>query len=569
MTCYETFFEMRPLRKTGISEQVVAALVVFVSTISFSYLISRRNHSNNYSPHIPKNSTSTLENVFPSRLEPLLDIFDANRRLENDNIPVTSRQSGNRLGHRPVYKPLLGNSLPTLCAGDSVLNDYEYRHQDDELEVSQEELESGFEQLISRFLSPWIPLSDYEGANALQRPITLRLLDSMEVLIRGGAFRVRLAGDGTVRYRVVEHWGQTYRISRMKWTLELLQKAMVKYPELAKIKCEFYVNVADSPRSTVDSMSRDMGGIPVFSFRTSTSYLDVPVPDPVEYGSNGNYVWKTENKLPYDERIAKLVFRGSASCLHDYHDDNWLSVPRMRLAALSKERRDLIDAGITRWIKTKEGTTNEDLERSLGTGTVKSLDYEEQGKYQFILDVDGGLGSSRKRGILTSGSVPFFQKSNWYAWYEPLLKENVHYIPVETYLHDLVKKIESARDDVAQSKQMVKRAECFGKFVTGEDAAMLYWKMLLERYSLLQEEVADGDESVGISMCSLRPATAEGPMGCSDGWLTYNGTIPFGCRYTAAKKSSFKFECWRNIGRGVELKFTNDPVHSGYNDERE
>lgn len=454
---------------------------------------------------------------------------------------------------------------PILCAGRPRYSNHLASPHDALVTVQQADIEVAFEGLVARYLAPWIPISPRQAQTpVLDKPITMKLLNSMEVLIRGGAFRVRLAGDGKVRYRVLEHWGQTYRISRMTWTLDLLQKAMELYPELAEVKAEFYVNVADSPRSTVDSMSRDMGGIPVFSFRTSTSYLDVPVPDPVEYGSNGNYVWKTEEKVPFRERIEKLVFRGSASSLQDYHDDNWLSVPRLRLAALSKQHPDLLDAGITKWMKLGRGATVQEIENSLGVEIAERLDYEAQGKYQFILDVDGGLGSSRKRGILTSGAVPFFQKSNWYMWYEPLLKPFYHFLPIETYLQDLLERVRGAKEDLEESERIIDRANCFGQNVVSEESAALFWKILLKRYSQLQYDPASGGEDVTPSMCALRPATAEGPMGCSNGWYVYNGTVPFGCKYKGAKDYPYEFECWRDIGNGTEFKFTSDPVHSFY-----
>lgn len=449
---------------------------------------------------------------------------------------------------------------PTLCAGRALFSNF---GSDTTTHIEQAELEQAFEVLVARYLSPWIPVSS--RTPVLERPITMKLLNSMEVLLRGGAFRVRLAGDGQVRYRVLEHWGQTYRLSRMTWTMDLLRKAMKEHPELAKVRCEFYVNVADSPRSTLDSMSKDMGGIPVFSFRTGASYLDVPVPDPVEYGSNGNYVWKAEKNVAFPERIPKAVFRGSASSLQNYHDDNWLSVPRMRLAALAKERPDLLDAGITKWMKLGKGATEEEMEQSLGTGLVKHMDFEKQGEFQFVLDVDGGLGSSRKRGILTSGSVPLFQKSTWSMWYEPLLKPFYHYFPIETYLQDLVETIETAKNDPAESERMIERATCFGENVISEQAAGLYWKTLLMRYSQLQYDPASGGEYIEPSKCKMRPATAQGPMGCFDGWYVYNGSVPFGCKYKGAKeKHPYQFECWRNIGNGNEFKFTDDPVHSPY-----
>lgn len=532
----------------GLSQHDVYRLCIFVQSLLILDLFLFHHSA---SPPIKLSQTTETTSVAQSKTTSRSDYSFI-------SVPTLDRHVPPR--DDPIYLPADLHREPTLCAG---FRRFSRRENAEILRVEQDELESAFEVLVARYLAPWVPLSS--RTPVLERPITMKLLNSMEVLLRGGAFRVRLAGDGKVRYRVLEHWEQTYRINRMTWTLDLLQRIMEEYPELAKVKAEFYVNVADSPRSTVDSTSRDMGGIPVFSFRSGLAYLDVPVPDPVEYGSNGNYMWKTENKLPFEERIPKLVFRGSSSSLHGYHDDNWLSVPRMRLAALAKERPDLLNAGITKWMKLEKGATIDEVEQSLGTGVVEHIDYDQQGKYQFVLDMDGGLGSSRKRGILTSGSVPIFQKSTWFMWYEPLLKPFYHFLPVETYLQDLVETVDNAKNDAAESRRVVQSANCFGENVLSEKATGLYWKTLLQRYSQLQYDHASGDDEVSPSMCSLRPATAQGPLGCYDGWYLYNGSVPFGCKYKGAQDGHpYKFECWRNIGNGTEFKFTNDPVHGLY-----
>jgi len=215
-------------------------------------------------------------------------------------------------------------------------------------------------------------------------------------------------------------------------------------------------------------------------------------------------------------------------------------------------------------MKLGENVSVSQVEQSIGTTAVSSLDYEAQGKYRFVLDVDGGLGSSRKRGILASGSVPFFQKSNWYMWYEPLLKRSIHFVGVDTYLHNLVDKITLMKNHPSECTSMVRRAKCFAKNAVSYESALLFWKILLEGYSQLQRDPIGNDEEVDPNLCTLRPAAAESPMGCTAGWYTYNGTIPFGCRYIGAPNRPFKFECWRNVGYGEEFKFTNDPVHSVY-----
>lgn len=450
------------------------------------------------------------------------------------------------------------NSFPTFCIGRSTFSFHSINKEP--RAPSLRELRSAFESLVNKYLAPWIPFQ-MKSTEALLRPISTQLLNSIEGLLHGGAFRVLLPGDGTVRYRLAEHWTQTYRVNRMLWTLQTLQRVARLDPGL---RVEFFVNVADAPRSTMDSMSHKMGGLPIFSFRSSPAYLDIPVPDPAEYGAGGDYTPRV-GTVPFKSRVPRLVFRGSSSSLAGYHNDNWLVVPRIRLAALSRAHPRLIDAGITRWIKLVGGTTSSEIEASLNVSSVAVLSPDAQTGFKYILDVDGGLGSSRKRGILASGSVPLFQSSHWHAWYEPLLKPFIHYVPVDPFLHGLIARISELQTDEAFAHSIAQHASCFAQSVTSEDAALLYWHLLLQQYSRLLRQPPKYTVRVSPSLCKMRPVTAHGPMGCYEGWYTFNGTLPFGCRFTGAKPhATFQYECWRHIGREVEFKFTNDPVHDPY-----
>lgn len=486
------------------------------------------------------------------------------KSLQSNQPPSTYYQpsSTSSTSKTPVYRLPPHSTLPLICAGRPPHSNL---HPARFPKPHPTNLTPSFEVLISRYLSPWIPLQfPTTPSTLLHRPITTALLNSMEAMLHGGAFRVRLIGDGQLRYRALEHWPHTYRTERMVATLLFLQRALDRFPDLRRVRAEFYVNVADAPRSTLDSSSRELAGLPIFSFRSSPAFLDIPVPDPVECGSNGNYVWKEKDKLPFRLREPRLIFRGSSSSLQQYHDHNWLSVPRIRLAALAKHHSHLLDAGVTKWIKLAKGVTDEEIQASLGVTLVDYLNYSAQGKFQFILDIDGGLGSSRKRGILSSGAVPFFQNSHWHMWYEPLLRPFYHFLPVDTYLHDLLDRVRAARDDITESQRIVQRANCFAEHVVSENAAALYWKLLVTRYSQLQYDPVSDDRDVSPDMCKLRPVIADGPMGCSNGWYVFNGSLPFGCRYKRAGEYQNRFECWRDIGNGTEFKFTNDPVHSVY-----
>ncbi|KAK4695341.1 hypothetical protein P7C70_g8566, partial [Phenoliferia sp. Uapishka_3] len=175
--------------------------------------------------------------------------------------------------------------------------------------------------------------------------------------------------------------------------------------------------VADAPQITKDTLSKDAGYV-LFGLRTSSLHLDVPIPDPPAYGSNGNYVWPNASALvPWDQKIPQLVFRGAASFA--FGVDNWYSTTRIKLAQLSKEYPKLIDAGVTSFRPAPlQGATGDlgsgkvlfqtptsaDIQASTLVNVSLPMTFEVQSQYRYILDVDGGLGSSRRLGLLSSGS---------------------------------------------------------------------------------------------------------------------------------------------------------------------
>lgn len=366
-------------------------------------------------------------------------------------------------------------------------------------------------------------------------PITAPLIDSMEVPLRGSTARVRVAGDGRVFYRVIEHWEKTYRLPRFGFFLDLLAKTLKSHPELRTVHAEFYINTADGPRSTVDSISQELGALPLLSFRSELHYIDIPVPDPVEHGSKvtgEGYVINPALKTPWPQKKKLALFRGVASCIQKQHFQNWHLNPRVRVSTLSARYPEFLDAGITKWIKLSHNATVENIEMTANITAKQHMALEEQLRYRYILDVDGGLGSSRKRWILMSGSVPFFQQSAVYQWYEPLLTKWVHYVPVDRWFRDLIENIQWAQQNDPQAKRIASSAEEFARKFLSEQAITEYVSIFLQKYADMQRDARHGKEHVP-NPCEEAPIVEHGPMGCSTGWLEHSlgSKLPFGCRH--------------------------------------
>lgn len=398
-----------------------------------------------------------------------------------------------------------------------------------------------FAALVDEYLAPWSSAT----ADVRRRvPVSKHLIDSMEVPLKASTARIRLSGDGRVLYRVVEHWEKTYRLPRLSFFMSLLVKVMARFPEVQKTHAEFYLNSADGPRSTVDSMSQEFGALPIIGFRSERHYIDIPIPDPVEHGAKvtgAGYVIEPDATIaPWHEKEPRAIFRGVASCIQKQHFGNWHLSPRVRVSSISARHPHLLDAGITKWIKLSHNATAEEVMRSANFSTQSTLSLKDQLAYKYILDVDGGLGSSRKRWMLRSGSTPFFQESTVFQWYEPLLAEWVHFVPVDRWFRDLIENIIWARQHDDEAHAIARNAQEFAYKFLSEDAIFEYLAVFVQKYSNLQPDARHGKSPVA-NPCIEEPSLSAGPMGCRKGWFRHflDVPIPFGCRHKPHVEGSF------------------------------
>lgn len=425
-----------------------------------------------------------------------------------------------------------------------------------------------FEILVDEYLAPWSAAT----VGGMAAPISDELLDSMEVPLRNRTVgRVRLSTVGSVLYRVIEHWDKTYRLQRFAFFLELLTQTLKRYAPLRALPGEFYVNAADGPRVTVDSSSSSFAGLPLFGFRTEHAHIDIPVPDPVEHGAHvtgEGYVVDAEvrAKAPWwGKKKNMVVFRGSSSSILQMRHGNWFLNPRVRLSQISMRYPHIVDAGVSKWIKLANGTSVNDILGSANLTQKTPLSLREQLTYKYILDVDGGMGSSRKRWMLLSGSVPFFQESSVYQWYEPLLAPWVHYVPVDKWFRDLVKHVRWAQRNDEQAREIVHNAREFASKYLSDDAVLEYIAVLLQKYAKLMKNVRRYADPVRDA-CVEEPIVEVGPMGCRTDWNVYeaNNKLPFGCRHKPLEY--MRFVCHRKnpvtnrkeVKHGIYTSYENE-----------
>ncbi|GAA6004464.1 uncharacterized protein JCM10292_007083 [Rhodotorula paludigena] len=387
-----------------------------------------------------------------------------------------------------------------------------------------------YRDYVDHLFAPWHCLADADDDSFCKKPITSRSLSALEWLAKGGAYRIRFTGTD-ILYRPLTVFGQTYKKQRLEWIMNTIQP----------VRFDAVFRTGDGPEITKDTLSKDSGYV-LFSCRTSRLHLDIPIPDPVAYGSNGNYVWPPRSELvPWAEKIDKLVFRGAVS--FNFGVDNWQSNPRIRLAQLASKYPHLIDAGLTtlRPRPIPPLTAEEPIEgkaffpvpstryvqamSNLTEGNKLSM-YEQSG-YKYLVDIDGGLGSSRPIGVLSSGSVPIFIESQWYGSFHPTLRPWVHYVPVDEFLADLPAKIAWLQEHDEHARFIVRNAVAFAEAYLTKQAAMEEFAMMLKKYADLQGPDVDLDSSdVLTDFCETkrgRELMEEGPHGCKKGWVTWTG----------------------------------------------
>lgn len=439
-----------------------------------------------------------------------------------------------------VHAYRLGNTLssrPKRVGGDEIAGEEEEQtlrvvdpYKPDLSDYADKDVDAALDALVDHYLAPWLPVGGREV-----RRVSQRMLAAMELSYKGGSARIRIQNK-RIWYRKIVYWRQTYRTERLAWYLAFLRDLIDVGLIDDGVKVDFVLYLGDGPKVAADTFTQD-AGFPLFSLRTSLTHVDIPVPDATAFGSNGNYQWPADAKqTPWAERATRAVFRGRASCLK-MQAENWHYCNRVRAAQLAQDHSDLLDIGLIDWNQLfgnartlLDAPTREEVEGTTGVAAAAPLDYLQQSNFRYILDLDGGLGSSRKPGILSSGSVLVSQQSPWFVHWEPLMRPMREYVSVQRALRDLPAKVQWLRDNDTAALRIMRRGQRFADKFTSLASSRLYMAKLLRRYQTLLDPTShwSTDEPIAFDYCQ-RPGIAEvmaGPLACSRGWLEYHGKLP-------------------------------------------
>lgn len=148
----------------------------------------------------------------------------------------------------------------------------------------------------------------------------------------------------------------------------------------------------------------------------------------------------------FDQKTARAIWRGAptgsaghANFYTRYYNltHHARTTPRQTILRLSRRRPDLLSASLDR------------------------VTMEEFFRYKYIVTVSGNSYAGILKQALLSNSCVIRQEPGASEWYEPLLEEWRHYIPVKYDLSDLLEKIQWAMHHDKECYQMAQESRQF------------------------------------------------------------------------------------------------------------
>lgn len=276
-----------------------------------------------------------------------------------------------------------------------------------------------------------------------------------------------------------------------------------------KIKdIDFFINKKDIPilkRDLTEPLDKIWGKIPLISHKykqyapilsqsTTEKYFDKAMVNSDDWDlitqkyfvpiCKNNYIQKL-NYIKWKDRKATAIFRGSATGCGMTTDDN----QRLKISKLDYEwDNDLLDAGITRFIKRSKITKNGIdfiYPNNFNFKLKPFMSLNEQLQYKYIINIEGNAAAYRLSNLLRMKSVILDVESEYYVWFKSLMKPMVHYIPIKSDLSDLKEKILWCRKNDLKCKKIAENSYKFYKKYITKEYVYKYMSNLLNKLDVI------------------------------------------------------------------------------------
>ena len=117
-----------------------------------------------------------------------------------------------------------------------------------------------------------------------------------------------------------------------------------------------------------------------------------------------------------------------------------------------------LDAGITKLTKNLKFDEKHGLGQVDKVPLVPKMNFGEQSKYKFILNIDGNVAAYRLLTWMQTGSVIFKVRGQYTVWYEDKLVHRKTVIEVKEDLSDLEEQYEWCLKNDSKCKKIAERA---------------------------------------------------------------------------------------------------------------
>ena len=234
--------------------------------------------------------------------------------------------------------------------------------------------------------------------------------------------------------------------------------------------------------------------IPICTPTTGKEYANIPIveSETIQIISNKLFPKKCDNSYTkeklkdivrdWSKKKNVAVFRGGATGCGITVDTN----KRLKVADLSVDHADILDAGITDWNARTKKTPNGGVldlidEKSFRFGIADKKSRKEMSEYKYVVHIEGHSAAFRMGYELSLNSVMLFVPGKYEVWCNQFLKDGVHYIAIKEDLSDLIDKIKWCLKHDAECKKIAGNAMKFYETYLTKDGCLDYMQCVLHQ----------------------------------------------------------------------------------------
>lgn len=212
--------------------------------------------------------------------------------------------------------------------------------------------------------------------------------------------------------------------------------------------------------------------------------LDIPIPTSDEWD---NLKDKIKFDVPWENKKNIAIFRGSSTGC----GTNSINNKRIKLVELSSKSK-LLDVGLTAiTIRPKVYNSNiEIINKQKYLHSIKPfMNKYEQSKYKYIFNIEGNAQAYRYPTEFKKKSVILNIKSEFYMWFEPLLRNNRHYIEIDENFNNLFIKLNYLITNDDKANKIARNGYRFYKKYINKRIIATYWLLFMYNINMLSSNI--------------------------------------------------------------------------------